>query len=215
MRSSAYCRLVHRDSAGSLWLSSDGWVDTSTTNIGSQATSGVDVGANWRLRLAGNGGLAFALYGTWVHSFTVENLPGAGSYDCAGLYGATCGLPLPAWRHKLRTTWTTPWNTDLSVTWRYLDRVKNDKLSSSPLLAGTLATPRDAYLASRSYLDLNAQLRLAGSMRLTLGINNLLDKDPPFASSSSVTGFLGNGNTYPQLYDAYGRVVYCNLTVRF
>jgi iron complex outermembrane receptor protein len=46
-------------------------------------------------------------------------------------------------------------------------------------------------------------------------VNNVLDKDPPFASTSSVTSILGNGNTYPQLYDTYGRVVYLNLTWRF
>jgi iron complex outermembrane receptor protein len=205
-----YCRLVHRDSVGSLWLTPDGYVATSTTNIGSQGTSGLDLGASWR-----SGPLAVALNGTWVRSFVVENLPGSGSYDCAGLFGATCGLPIPTWRHKLRVTWTSPWNTDLSLTWRYLDRVQNDKRDPNPQLAGALATPRDSFLAARNYLDLSAIARLPGGMTLGAGVHNLLDKDPPFASSASITGILGNGNTYPQLYDTYGRVVYVNLTYRF
>lgn len=214
----AYCQLVHRDGAGSLWLTQGGYVATGTTNIGAQGTSGLDLGAGWRV-----GRLSFALDGTWVRSFTVENLPGKGSYDCAGLYGATCGLPLPRWRHKVRATWSPPWSapwkTALSLTWRYLARVKNDKLDANPQLAGPLATPRDAYLAARNYLDLNIDLSTTGARSggaaLTLGVRNLLDKDPPFASAASVTSILGNGNTYPQLYDSYGRILYLNLGWRF
>lgn len=211
----AYCRQVHRDAAGSLWLTTDGYVEAGTTNIGSQSTSGLDVGASGHWRMGGSGSVAVALNGTWIHSFAVENLPGSGTYDCAGLFGATCVLPIPTWRHKLRASWSTPWSTELSATWRYLARVKNDKLDANPQLAGPLATPRDTCLASRSYLDLNASARLGHGWTLALGVNNLLDKDPPFATSSSVTSILGNGNTYPQLYDAYGRVLYLNLAWRY
>jgi outer membrane receptor protein involved in Fe transport len=167
------------------------------------------------MRMAGLGGLDFSLNGTYVKSYTVENLPGEGSYDCAGLYGATCGTPTPKWRHKFRTTWTSPYNFDLALTWRYYDRVKNDVLDSNAQLAGELDTEHDRYLASRSYLDLNATYRFSKKLALSLGVNNLFDKDPPLGSSSSIGGSQGNGNTYPQIYDAYGRFVYMNLTYRF
>ena len=211
-----YCNLIHRDSLGSLWLTPNGYVEAGTTNIGSQGTSGMDVGATYRLRLPQNyGGLNFTLNGTYLRTYTVENLPGTGSYDCAGLYGATCGTPSPKWRHKFRTTWSSPWNFDISATWRYFDRVKNDMLDSNPQLAGELDTQRDAYLSSRSYLDLSGVYRFSRKMALSVGVNNLLDKDPPIASSSSVTGTYGNGNTFPQVYDSYGRFIYANLTYRF
>jgi outer membrane receptor protein involved in Fe transport len=211
-----YCNLVHRDQLGSLWLTPNGYVEAGTTNIGSQGTSGVDVGASYRSRLGGYGGLDFTMNGTYVHSYTVENLPGTGSYDCTGLYGSTCGTPTPKWRHKLRTTWTSPYNLDLSLTWRYIDRMKNDM--SNPAintLGDELDTKRDAFLASRSYFDLNGTYRFGRKLALSFGINNLLDKDPPIASSSSVTGSFGNGNTFPQVYDSYGRFVYANVTYRF
>jgi outer membrane receptor protein involved in Fe transport len=210
-----YCSLIHRDSLGSLWLLPSGYVEASTANIGSQGTSGLDLGASYRMRMAGLGGLDFSLNGTYVKSYTVENLPGEGSYDCAGLYGATCGTPTPKWRHKFRTTWTSPYNFDLALTWRYYDRVKNDVLDSNAQLAGELDTEHDRYLASRSYLDLNATYRFSKKLALSLGVNNLFDKDPPIGSSSSIGGSQGNGNTYPQIYDAYGRFVYMNLTYRF
>jgi outer membrane receptor protein involved in Fe transport len=213
---SLYCSLIHRDQLGSLWLTPGGYVEAGTTNIGSQGTSGLDVGASYRTRLPQSyGNLDFTLNGTYVHSYTVENLPGNGSYDCTGLYGATCGTPTPKWRHKLRTTWSSPYNLDLSLTWRYIDRLKNDMLDANPQLAGELDTQRDAYLASRSYFDLNGVYRFNRKLALSFGVNNLLDKDPPIASSSSVTGTYGNGNTFPQIYDSYGRFMYANLTYRF
>ncbi|MGZ5199036.1 MAG: TonB-dependent receptor domain-containing protein [Telluria sp.] len=212
---SLYCNMVHRDSLGSLWLLPTGYVEAGTTNIGSQGTSGVDLGASYRTRLAGIGGLDFSLNGTFVKSYTVENLPGMGSYDCAGLYGPTCNLPTPKWRHKFRTSWSSPYGFDLAVTWRYFDRVKNDMLDANPLLNGELDTKRDAYLASRSYLDLNLAYRFNKKLTLAVGVNNLLDKDPPLGSSSSVGTSYGNGNTYPQEYDSYGRFIYANLTYRF
>jgi outer membrane receptor protein involved in Fe transport len=213
-----YCKMVHRDQLGSLWLLQTGYVEAGTTNIGSQGTSGVDLGASYHTKLAGMGGLDFSLNGTYVKSYTVENLPGMGEYDCSGKYGPTCNTPTPKWRHKFRTTWTSPYNLDLSVTWRYFDRVQNDMLVKDELLnpkGDALDTPRDAYMASRSYLDLNGTYRFTKKMALSVGINNLLDKDPPIASSSSVGSSYGNGNTYPQVYDSYGRFIYANLTYRF
>jgi outer membrane receptor protein involved in Fe transport len=211
-----YCKLIHRDAAGSLWLTQDGYVEAGTTNIGSQGSSGLDLGVGWRRQLAGYGGLDVTLNGTWLRSYTVENLPGAPGYDCAGLYGPTCGIPLPTWRHKLRATWSTPWDVDLSATWRYFGRVKNELLDSAVnVRSAALATQADAWLASRSYLDLGLAWRYSRKVVLNLGISNLFDKDPPIASSNSATSILANGNTYPQVYDTYGRFVHANLTWRF
>lgn len=219
----AYCSQIHRDALGSLWLTPGGYVEAGTTNVGSQGTSGLDLGASYRTSVPGYGGLNFTMNGTYLRTYTVENLTGAGTYDCVGLFGATCGTPTPKWRHKLRTTWATPWNTDVSLTWRYIDRVKNDVLSDNEQLAGDLtvppaerlSTPLDDHLSSRSYFDLNATYRFDRHLTISGGINNLFDKDPPLASSASVTGSYGNGNTFPQVYDSYGRFIYANVSYRF
>ena len=50
-------------------------------------------------------------------------------------------------------------------------------------------------------------------MSLRLGVNNVLDEDPPL---SSVVGTApGNGNTYPQVYDALGRYIFMGATFDF
>ena len=47
---------------------------------------------------------------------------------------------------------------------------------------------------------------------VTLGINNVLDDNPPIVGAVGTTG---NGNTFPQTYDALGRYVFVRATVDF
>nr|WP_315211734.1 TonB-dependent receptor [uncultured Duganella sp.] len=217
-----FCSLVKRDAQGSLWLSPSGplgYVVATNANIGSVGTSGLDVGGSYVLRAGTAGSFNFNLLGTYTKTSTVENVPGLGEYDCAGYFGPTCGTPTPKWRHKLRATWSTPWKFDIAATWRYMGRTKQEGLSSNELLAA----PADArpaaiedHLDARSYLDLNVQYPLTKNLSMSLGVNNLLDKDPPIVSTN-VTSAAGsaNGNTYPQVYDSMGRFIYLNLTARF
>ena len=50
---------------------------------------------------------------------------------------------------------------------------------------------------------------------LTVGCNNLFDRDPPLVSSRTADpSVFGNGNTFPQTYDALGRLIFLNLVVK-
>ncbi|MGV7208809.1 TonB-dependent receptor domain-containing protein [Oxalobacteraceae bacterium A2-2] len=211
-----FCNLIHRDSLGSLWLTNDGYIQNTTANIGSVGTSGLDFGASYRLRLPANYGvLDFKLDGTLLKSLTVENVPGLGEYDCKGYFGASCGTPNPTWRHKFRTTWTTPWKFDTSLTWRHMNSVLNDALNSSELLSGTV-NQIESRLGARDYIDLNVNYQLNKKISLSAGVNNLFDRDPPIASTNATAAAgSANGNTYPQVYDSTGRYIYLNLTARF
>jgi outer membrane receptor protein involved in Fe transport len=42
----------------------------------------------------------------------------------------------------------------------------------------------------------------------------VFDRDPPLTSQSGPSIF-GNGNTFPQVYDALGRRVFVGLTAKF
>jgi outer membrane receptor protein involved in Fe transport len=46
-----------------------------------------------------------------------------------------------------------------------------------------------------------------------IGLNNLLDENPPIIGSNNCAGC--NGNVYSQTYDALGRYVFGTLTVAF
>ena len=45
-------------------------------------------------------------------------------------------------------------------------------------------------------------------------MNNVLDRDPPLAGAN-LPGTVGNGNTFPQVYDALGRYMYVGLSADF
>jgi len=220
-----FCQLIKRDGQGSLWLSPNGplgYVVATNANIGSVSTSGVDLGASYVMRAGTMGTVNFNLNGTYTHSFKTENVPGLGTYDCTGYFGATCGTPTPEWRHKARVTWTTPWKIDVSGTWRYMGRTRWEGYSTDSQLNARDATgvvqvaPIESQLAARNYFDLNVQYPLTKQIVLSGGINNLFDKDPPIVSTN-VTAAAGaaNGNTYPQVYDSLGRFLYLNITARF
>ncbi|MEK8032811.1 TonB-dependent receptor [Ideonella sp. DXS29W] len=207
----AFCDLIHRDSLGTLWATNDAYIKANNLNLGMRATEGLDIGADYQLKLDAMGRVDFTFKGTWLNSFEQEDAPGLGSYDCAGYYGATCGTPLPQWRHSLRTTWRSPWNVDLSLNWRHIDSVDIDASSSDEHLAGAYSDVVKT-LKAVNYFDLGASYKVTKNVTLSAAINNVLDTDPPLRTQGS--GFT-NGNTYPQVYDALGRRVSLTVNAKF
>ncbi len=208
----AFCNLITRDQLGTLWATPLAQIVATNQNLSKYKTSGIDLAVDYNRKLAGFGGLNINFVGTYLKDFKIEEFAGLGEYDCAGLYGGTCGTPLPEWRHKLRATWETPWNVDVAVTWRYIDAVLYERTSSNPLLGGAY-NEVDKELKAQNYIDLAGSWNFTKQLTLRGGINNLLDKDPPL--SSQVGAGFGNGNTYPQVYDALGRRIFVSLTAKF
>ncbi|HEX3367663.1 TonB-dependent receptor domain-containing protein [Phenylobacterium sp.] len=229
-----FCNLVHREPGNnSLFLDPTGFIQDTTLNTGSLKTTGIDLNVAYRtdlsnLGLGDNGSISASLVGTWLDTLQTQPLPGGPTYDCAGLYGTTCAGPngegpAPVWRHKLRVTWTTPYSygdwfksLSLSAQWRYYSSVKLDAFSSDPQLNNPgLQYATDRSLAARSYLDLTANFTVHGNLNFRVGVNNVLDKDPPIIGSSNCPVGACNGGTYPQVYDALGRFFFVGLTADF
>ena len=209
--SAQFCSLITRDRTGSLWALPTAQIVSTNINVASLKTQGIDVGLDYGMKLGAMGKLDLSLLGTYLKEMSVEAVPGLGSYDCAGLYGSTCGTPAPKWRNKLRGTWSTPWNATVGVTWRHFGSVDVDTTSSNTQLAGTVNAITKTF-AAQNYLDLFVSYKLTKTITLAGSINNLLDKDPPLASTGAP---FGNGNTFPVVYDALGRRVNLNLNAKF
>ena len=214
-----FCGAVHRVALnGSIWLGSTGFVDDPIINMGSLQAKGFDVDANYRFDVGGLGQVTLSLVGNYADEFITEPLPGYPKYDCAGLYGAVCGVPLPDWRHKLRTSWLTPWGVDLSLTWRHINEVDVD--GTNPATGAPPIAATDAKLGSREYIDLSAaysftDVGVFSNMTARLGINNVTDKDPPLLGATNCISTYCNGNTFPQVYDTLGRYIFVGLTADF
>jgi iron complex outermembrane recepter protein len=229
------CNLIHRDSNGTLWASAtQAYITDTLVNVGSLEEKGVDVDIAYRYDMGALGKLTSQLTGTYITAYDVTPIalnPGTG-FNCAGLYGPTCsssttgaGTPLFKWRHRFTTTWSTPWQgLDVTAAWRFYDSVKYEGLSSNPNLmtagGATIAnggiSNTDATLSSRSYFDLTASLKVADKITLRLGVNNILDKNPPLVGATYAPGPpTVNGNTFPGTYDSLGRYIFGEAIVQF
>jgi iron complex outermembrane recepter protein len=217
----AVCALVNRDAAGSLWLDPTGFVQLDTINIGGLRTSGIDLNGSYAHKFGGLGTLNVSMVGTYLRKLEIDTgLASAafdldGKYRCEGLYGATCGTPSPKWRHKFRVGFTLPNGLGVSGQWRYFSAVKNDVTSSDPDMPQDSDRPGDHRLAAKSFFDLALTARVADKLNLRFGANNIFDTEPPVASGNTVAPPFGNGNTYPQVYDALGRFLFAGVTVDF
>jgi len=214
----AACGRINRNPAnGSLWIG-NGNVENLAINIGGFSTSGVDVNADYGVDLedwgmSNLGSLQFSFVGTWLS--TLETDTGTGTpdsvYDCAGFYADQCGVPNPEWRHRARMTWSTPWDVDISGTWRHYGEAELAVLASDGSLNNGGARI-DRFFDAENYLDVAAVWQVRDTVTVRAGVNNLLDNDPQLSPSASGTG---NGNTFPQLYDSLGRYVFFGVTANF
>lgn len=212
----ACSRIVRNTSNGALWVG-NGYVQNLNNNIGGLQTAGVDVNANYAfdfedVGMMNMGSMQLSFVGTWLEELVFDSgTGGAGAVvDCVGQFGSICGTSNPEWRHRARATWLTPWDLDLSATWRYYGEVDNDAQTET---YGAVTVPRlDRHFDAENYLDLAAVWQVMDTVTLRAGVNNVLDNDPQISYNVGTTG---NGNTFPQLYDSLGRYFFFSVTANF
>jgi outer membrane receptor protein involved in Fe transport len=211
-----YCSQIVRTPLGALTgasVATGGYILQTATNIAQVTLNGIDVQLSYSLPLGDRwGSLAFALNGATVLESTTTPAPGAGSFDCTGLFGTICGVITPDWRHNLRMSWLSPWDVELSLNWRYIGGTKLDTNDSDPDLNNGSFDSFNRRLPSVSYIDLSALWSFGEGSTVRVGINNVLDKDPPLISTE-VSG-TGSPNTFPT-YDILGRQAFVGFTQRF
>ncbi|HUZ12408.1 MAG TPA: TonB-dependent receptor [Caulobacteraceae bacterium] len=225
-----YCSLIHRaPGTGSLWLGTNGFVTDTSQNVADYRTSGFDVTGAYRLSFEdmnwGNyGSLNFDFEGTYTINYDVTTAAGLGTFNCVGLYGDVCqgtGTPMtapsPKWRHTFRITWTPPWyGLGFSAQWRYLGSLTSDACTGNPLLSPAKnCFAADSHLPAVNYFDLEASWRIKTGYTARVGVNNVLDQDPPVIGSKNLPAVVGSGNTFAQFYDVLGRYVFFNVTADF
>ena len=227
-----YCSQIVRTPGGALTgatVAGGGYMIQKDFNLGLSVVSGFDLQMNYRYALpAGWGTLTALLNGAYLWHDTFSPYPGAGSYDCAGLFGSTCqnGSVNPRWRHNLRVSWETPFNVLLSAQWRFIGPTTFDNNSTNPLLQGAEegangsneAFPYydqyNARIPGYSYLDLTAVWHALNQLEVRAGVTNVLDKDPPVLPSVDISGNAGPANSFGA-YDYLGRQIFIAFTAKF
>jgi outer membrane receptor protein involved in Fe transport len=120
-------------------------------------------------------------------------------------------------------TWTSPWDVDFSLAWRYIGQTTLDvNNTTEPTFSGYCGGGcydfQDAKIQPYNYFDLATQWQIREGVSLGLGVNNIFDKHPPVLDSENLgvsAPPFGNGGTYPQVYDSLGRLLFINATIKY
>jgi outer membrane receptor protein involved in Fe transport len=211
------CALIQRaPGTGSLWLGQSGFVVLTNRNFPGLGlfTKGFDFQGSYSRRLGGLGTLNASFVGTLITKLGSPSDPGVGRYAAS--------TPSPKWRHTARLGLTMPSGLGVSVRWRHFSGVNcRADLGDSgcqAVIPGTTTVvdrPANLRLSAADYFDLSFTARLAQRLNLRIGANNIFDTDPPVAGQETIPAGFGNGNTYPQVYDALGRYLFAGFTVDF
>ncbi len=196
------CDQITRNATGSLWQGTAGFVEDTYLNIGTKKWEGVDLAFNWATDALG-GTWTTNLIGTYMMTKETTPVPDVSesAYDCVGVISTRC-YPSPEWRHTASLSYDSNewWSTTLR--WRYFDGVDYD---------GTIDTIAQKNMSkSQNYVDLNAVFRFMDSHDIVVGVNNIMDEEPPMVGSNST-----NANTIAGFYDTLGRYLYANVTLRW
>ena len=203
-------------------------------NLGRLFTDGIDVIANYRAPVTNDVDLSLSFIGNWTHSTKFQASPSSINRECAGFYSVNCGPSpgvaggsiQPEFQFSQRTTLTFG-DLDVSLLWRWLDKVRyepqqfNDELAAA-VAAGTnpntgcpdpegedpngcVVDPAFRSIGAHSYFDLSARFRATDKFTFTFTVQNLLDKNPPLVGNTIGSTTFNSGNTYPATYDTLGR----------
>jgi len=214
------CTFVHRDVLGQIDTQNTGFVVSAEGNIGGDKVQGFDAEVNYDLDLNDLGWekaglLSFNGIGTLV---TVNNtiLADGTVLHCAGVYGPNCGEPQNRWKSNVRVTWTdNKGDFSLSLRWRHLSGIEFEGNLPSAIAPGFdfNNTPTLGW-GGFDYFDLSGTWAVADAIDLRAGVRNLFDKDPPLTDNNSAPANDINNNTFPNTYDALGRVIFVGATVK-
>ena len=205
-----FCNRIHRDPNGSLWLG-NGHVDDRQANIGGLKVRGIDGNADYSLGLGRLGSANLEFRGAYVLRWIVDNGGLSTPYDCAGLFGAPCGMQ-PHWKHTARATWDASHGVSVSLQWRHLGGVRLAALDPEFNLTDEVS-PGHTKLRPGDYFDIATVFRVKRRIELRLGVNNVLDRQPPLVVGNTAAGdgpF--NANTYPGWYDPLGRYLFASVS---
>jgi len=201
-----YCSLISRDKQTGIPDS----VQTPLVNLGGYRTAGVDIQADWRVALdevglgANSGSVSLSVVATYLSSFRIQTLPGTPFTEYAGTIGNTQVNAYddthPRWKLATSVGYALgPVTT--SLRWRYIDSMSN---ASNVNVANATARGVD----HADYFDLDGTWKVRPDLKLTIGVINLANKQPPLFGTTI-------GTTSMATYDVLGRRFYLRLDAHF
>jgi iron complex outermembrane recepter protein len=184
-----------------------GYILLTDQNTGQITTDGVDLSVTY-MQHSPIGTFREDLEGTAVTQFLLQQYNGGPVLNLVGWYnGGNLYQPAMRWEHELRVDWSSPegqWGGGVSNRF-YSSYI--DEFGTGPTNSGPQRT-----VGSYSTWDAYASYKPIHGLTVLLGIQNVLNRDPPFSNASQ--------NNFAAGYDALfanpiGRDFYVNLKYAF
>lgn len=184
-------------------------------NLGKQYSTGLDLDVSGRSKF-GWGALTTQLNATYMIREKSQLLEGGEYYSAIGNF-AELGVVTFRWQGRLTNTLKTgSWGHTLGVNFK---AGYNDQATRVDVLdaAGNVAGSEVIRLEVPSYvtLDWQSQWDFYKNASVTLGVVNLLDRDPPLSISTSGSGRGQQFGYDDRYYDSRGRTIYGNFSYKF
>ena len=108
--------------------------------------------------------------------------------------------PVTRWKHRATANWSSG-DLTVQLTWRNVSGVRDNDQSRQYVVEE---------VSSFDYFEVAASYEVISGLKVSGGVRNLTDEDPPVLGENSF-----EANTYPNIYDVYGRVFYGRLQYNF
>ena len=170
-------------------------------NLGALKLEGLDLEGHYRTPTMSWGRLSFDGSGTYYTKYDNQNNDGSFTSQVGTTYQTVVTGIVPRWKHYASLTWDQgPWSATIAQTFQlgYIDQQTD--------LDGNLRR-----VGSLSLWDFQGSYTGFKNWKLTLGVKNMFDTDPPQSNQQS-TFIVGFDPTY---YDPRARFVYGTVTYTF
>jgi iron complex outermembrane recepter protein len=206
-----FCQLFGRD-PGNFGVTG---VQTTTLNLSARNLTGVDLQLDWKLPMSAFGAsdeagtLGFKILATRTLSVEQQETAVDPFIAREGTISQTVASAFPEWKAVMTTSYS--WNKFLfryNLRWiDNMDVVNNDAVLSAPTVG------IKPWVPNYFYHDVSAKWAPNDTWEVTLGVNNIADKQPPMYTTDAQTGI--QSNTDPSTYDVLGRRAFLVVGVKF
>ncbi len=186
-------------------------LDLTADNIGSRRTKGLEFALRGGFDGLG-GAFDIGMNGTWLLEKKERFLPTAPYNDIVGVFSYAGDLGLE-WKHNAWVSYATE-DTSVTVSQIYRSGYQNNGL---PSLTNNQSATRPGYnerVDAYIVYNLSVTQRIGNQFKLTAGIKNIFDTDPPFAITYDSN--TGAGSSWePRVADPRGRSFTIAAEVKF
>jgi len=177
------------------------WITNQLVNVAGVWQDGMDVSASYTWDSKTLGVFRAQVNGTYIRSYVIQSLPTSAPFNYADSFSGTSVYP------RYRTFTRLSWNykdIDVGLSHTWIPSVDD------------VANATEYAISSYQTVDLQVGYDFKGwgnkwlqGLRLTAGVNNVFNKEPPYAASE------GNQSHDINTYDPIGRFVYFAAKYKF